>query len=337
MAAAGAAAIGVLLGLACAGSSEGRADGAGGTDAGALSTFVTRAQRGEVAPPDLDDVEHMCALLTSCERLPIPPNLIPTDFAACVRHFTNEMTSAAAINFSLTMRECGLQASSCSSLRSCALHGADPDSCSGRGKSNVVGFCDVSGRAITCWHEQPLAVRDCQRGGEQCVVAAGEAKCTLGPCPASIKDGDRPQCSASGTHKLQCEKGKLMSLDCAAFGLQCATAADGTVGCATTAAACAGTAKRCDGTTAVECVNGHEVHVDCAGAGLGCSAAPGSTPVGACTAAPPPTGACDPNEKARCDGANVRYCYAGRPRSYFCKALGFNRCDGSKGGVRCAM
>jgi hypothetical protein len=332
-------AVGVLIALACAGSTERVAGGAGNGsgDGGAFSTFVIRAQRGEVAPPDLDDVEHMCALLTACDRLPIPPNLIPQDFPACVRRFTEEMTSAAAINFSLTMRECGLQANSCAALRSCALHGANPDSCAGRGRTNVVSFCDVDGRAITCWHEQPLAVRDCQRGGEQCFVAGGEAKCALGPCPGSIKDGDKPQCSASGTHKLQCEKGKLVSLDCAAFGLRCTATTDGTAGCATTAPACVDAAKRCEGTTAVGCVNGHEVHVDCAGAGLVCAAAPGSTPVGACMAAPPTAGACDPAEKARCDGANVRYCYAGRPRSYFCKALGFNRCDSGKNAVRCAM
>jgi hypothetical protein len=326
----------VLVALACAGSSEAVAGGAGNGPAGA-GPLVARAQRGEVAPPDVDDVEHMCALLTACERLPIPPNLIPPDFPACVKRFAEEMTSAAAINFSLTMRECGLQANSCAALRSCALHGAAPDSCSGRGRTSVVGFCDVDGRAVACWHEQPLAVRDCQRGGEQCFVAGGEAKCTLGSCPSSVKDGDKPQCSASGTHKLQCEKGKLVSLDCAAFGLRCSTTADGTAACATTAPACVGAAKRCEGTTAVECVNGHEVRVDCAGAGLACAPAPGSTPIGSCVATPPPAGACDPAERPRCDGANVKYCYAGRSRSYFCKALGFGRCDSGKSGVRCAM
>jgi hypothetical protein len=331
--------VGIVVALACAGSAERAADGAGpgSADGGALSSFVTRAQRGEVAPPDLDDVEHMCALLTTCERLPIPPNLVPPDFQACVRRFTEEMTSPAAINFSLTMRECGLQSNSCSSLRACALHGANPDSCAGRGKTNVAGTCDVDGRAITCWHEQVLAVRDCQRGGETCIVQGGDAKCTLGPCPGNIKDGDKPQCSASGTHKLQCEKGKLASLDCQAFGLKCTTTADGTAGCATSGPACAGTSKRCEGNTAIGCFNGHEVRVDCGGAGLACNPTPGSTPVGACVAAPPPLGGCDPTEKARCDGSSIKYCYAGRPRSYFCKALGFNRCESAKNGARCSL
>ena len=236
------------------------------------------------------------------------------------------------------MRECGLQSNSCSALRACAFHGANPDACQGRGKSGVVGFCDVDGRALTCFHDQVVAVRDCSRGGEQCVVAGGDAKCVLGPCPATIKDGDRPQCSVSGTHKLQCEKGKLVSLDCSAFGLRCTTLPDATAGCATTGAPCTGgpTSKRCDGTSSIGCFNGHEVRVDCATAGLTCTAAPGSIPVGACVATPPATGACDPAVQARCDGASIKYCYGGKPRSYFCKALGFNRCDGTRG-ARCAM
>jgi len=339
LAAAGGVGIGVVVALACPGSSEHVADGAGpaASDAGVLSTFVSHAQRGEVAPPDLDDVEHMCALLTSCDRLPIPPNLVPSDFKDCVKHFAEEMTSFAAVNFSLTMRECGLQSNSCAALRQCALRGAATDACAGRGKSGVVGLCDVDGRAITCWHEQPLAVRDCQRGGEQCIVSGGDARCTLGPCPATIRDGDKPQCSASGTHKLQCEKGKLASLDCAAFGLKCTVGSDGAAGCATSGPSCTTNAKRCEGSTAVGCINGHEVRVDCGGAGLGCPSAPGATSVGACVAAPPPLGACDPNDKPRCDGASIKYCYAGRSRSYFCKALGFNRCENGKSGVHCAQ
>jgi hypothetical protein len=58
--------------------------------------------------------------------------------------------------------------------------------------------------------------------------------------------------------------------------------------------------------------------------------------VGACLAPPPPVTACDPGDKARCDGANIRYCYAGRTRSYFCKAFGFNKCETGKAGVHCA-
>jgi hypothetical protein len=334
--------IGVLVGLVAltTTTTETPAEAAGpnAADGGVMSTYVAHAQRGEVVPPDLDDVEHMCALLTSCDKLPIPPGMVPTDFKDCVKKFTDEMTSPGAIAFSLTMRECGLQSNSCANLRACALHGANPDACQGRGKQGVVGFCDVDGRAISCFNGQILGVRDCTRGGEQCIVAGGDAKCTLGPCPGTIKDGDKPVCSASGTHKLQCEKGKLVSLDCAAFGLHCATAADGTAGCATSGAACTGTAKRCDGNVAVGCFDGHEVRVDCGAGGMTCSPVPGATPVGACVAPPPPPpGGCDPSAAPKCDGANIKYCFAGKARSYFCKALGFNKCDGGKNGVRCAM
>ena len=335
------AGIGALLSIAALSSTETVAQGAGpgSPDGGALSSYVAHAQRGEVVPPDLDDVEHMCALLTSCPNLPLPPSMIPADFQSCVKKFTDELASPAAINFSLTMRECGLQSNSCVNLRSCMLHGANPDACQGRGTKGVVGFCDVDGRAITCFNNGILQVRDCTRGGEQCIVAGGSATCSLGPCPSNIKDGDRPQCSASGTHKLQCEKGKLVSLDCAAFGLHCTTAPDGTAGCATTGNACSGTAKRCDGNTAVGCFNGHEVRVDCAAGGMTCSPSPGTTPVGACVASPPPPagGGCDPSEKARCDGANVKYCFAGKPRSFFCKPLGFNKCDAGARGARCSL
>jgi hypothetical protein len=302
---------------------------------GASSPFVARARRGEVAVPALDEVEHMCALLTSCDKLPIPSALFPSDFPACVKKMTDEMTSVAAVNFSLTMRECGLQADSCAALRACARHGASAEACTGRGRQSVVGFCDVDGRALTCWHDEVLAVRDCTRGGEQCIVVDGEATCTLGACPASIKEGDKPCCSPSGTHLLHCEKGKLASLDCTAFGLKCATASDGTSGCATGGPQCSDGAKRCAGNVAIGCLNGHEVRVDCDAAGLACAPSPGAIAVGACVARPPPSSGCAPDDKAKCDGSSIQYCYAGRPRSYSCSALGFHKCEAGKTGVRC--
>jgi hypothetical protein len=279
----------------------------------------------------------MCALLTSCDKLPIPPSLIPGDFSSCVAKMASELASPSAVGFSLLMRECGLQSNSCAALRSCALRGADPDACAGRGKQAVVGFCDVDGRALACWHEQPLAVRDCPRGGEQCIVVDGQATCTLGPCPATIAEGEKARCSASGRHLLHCEKGKLASLDCEAFGLKCAVGADGVAGCATSGAPCAAASRRCDGNAAVGCYDGHEVRVDCGAAGMTCASTPGNTPVGACfSPAPPPMEACDMSDHGKCDGANVKYCYAGLPRVYPCKALGFNRCDATATGVRCS-
>lgn len=117
--AAGGVGAGTLVALAYVSSAEGTADGAPPTspDGGALTTFVTQALRGEYVPPDLDQVERMCALLTGCSALPIPPNLVPTDFPSCVKRFTEEMTGVGGIEFSLTMRECGLEASSCAALQ----------------------------------------------------------------------------------------------------------------------------------------------------------------------------------------------------------------------------
>ncbi len=334
--------LGLLLTLICAAAgttvvAPAEGAGPGGADGGAaLSSFVAHAQRGEVEPPDIDDVEHMCALLTSCDKLALPSGWIPPDFQSCVKKFTEDLTSPSAVNFSLTIRECGLQSNSCAALRSCALHGASPDSCQGRGHAGVVGFCDVDGRALSCWHDQVLSVVDCGRGNEQCIVAGGDSKCVLGPCPGNIKDGDKPVCANDGAHKLQCEKGKLVSRDCGVFGLKCTTGADGAAACATSSPACTGNSKRCDGNTAVGCFNGHEVRVDCAAAGLSCNSTPGSTPVGACVSTPPANG-CDPSTPAKCDGASIKHCYGGKPRAYFCKALGFNKCDSSGKGVRCAM
>ena len=335
------AAFGVAL--ACASSSEAgvgdRLAGPGAPDAGAVSGttgVASNALRSQVVPPDVSEVERMCALLTSCDRLPLPASLVPDDFASCVKKMSEELSSATAVNFSLTLRECGLQSDSCASLRTCALHGASPDACSGRGKQAVISFCDVDGRALTCWHDQTLAVRDCPRGGEQCLVQGGQATCSLGSCPSTIVEGDKPRCSGSGTHLLRCEKGKLATLDCAAFGLRCAVGPDGTAGCATNGPPCAAGSARCDGNVAIACVNGHEVKIECSAAGLACNQVAGAgMPVGACVASPLPSGGCDPNERARCDDGVIKYCAAGRPRTYSCRSAGFARCGASKTGTRC--
>src|SRR5579864_2990510 len=126
-----------------------QADAGSSTDGKSIAPFVAAARRGEVAVPSVDEIEHMCALLTSCDKLPIPSTLFPSDFQACVTKMTEEMASPSAVLFSLTMRECALKADSCASLRDCALHGASADACKGRGRQGVVGFCDVEGRALT--------------------------------------------------------------------------------------------------------------------------------------------------------------------------------------------
>jgi hypothetical protein len=331
-----AAAMGVGVALAVGTSIERPAEaGSNGADGAAPSSFVARARRGEVAAPALGEVERMCALLTSCDRLPIPPALFPSDFGACVKKMMADMSSPSAVNFSLTMRECGLEASSCASLRACALHGAGVDSCKGRGQKGVVGFCDVVGRAMTCWHDEVLSVRDCTRGSEQCIVVDGEATCALGACGAADA-GDGARCSSSGSHLLRCEKGRLASLDCTAFGLRCAKRADGGAGCATGGPPCGESSKRCDGDVAVGCYNGHEVRVDCDAASMSCAAAPGSTQVGACAAPAVDKAECDPADKPRCEGASIRHCFAGKSRTVSCASLGFKRCDASGAIARCS-
>jgi hypothetical protein len=308
---------------------------AGSGDAGATTPFLLSTQRGEVIPPDTEDVEHMCALLASCGDLPLPPNLVPEDFAKCVRKTADEMASPAAVNFSLTMRECGLRTNSCSELKKCVLRGVKSDACKGRGQTGAAGLCDADGRAITCFHDRVLAVRDCPRGGELCSVRDGQATCSLGACTPENKEGGAPTCSASGTRILRCEKGRLVSLDCATFGLRCTNGSEGAV-CSTATAPCSGATKRCDGPNTVGCFNGHEVKVECSAAGLSCSIGPNtSATVGACTTPVPATGACDASAAAKCDGATIKYCLGGKPRSYFCKSLGFAKCVSDGKGARC--
>lgn len=324
-----AAAVLPITGISAADERESRDAGAAGTAA------------GHVMPADLEDVEHMCALLTACERLPLPGGIVPHDFVGCTRTLYAELASPSAISFSLTLRDCGLRASSCGELRSCALRGAKVDVCTGRGKAGPVDMCDGDGRAVTCNGERVSLVRDCPRGGEQCVVRDGHAVCALGSCD---KDA-APACSPSGTRVLECKKGKLLSLDCGAFGLQCTSSADGPR-CATQGASCREGATRCEGSSAVGCWHGHEVRVDCGARGLACSSGASPATVGACAVVAPPArpagtdaGAppsCDPSAPPRCDGASLRWCAWGQPRSYLCKSVGLQRCVSDDKGARCA-
>jgi len=276
-----AAAVGLVTGVSGVSSAEPRDD----RDSGAANSAApgaaaanggNAAAAGHVTPADLEDVEHMCALLTACERLPLPSGIVPHDFVGCTRTLYAELASPGAVAFSLTLRDCGLRASSCGELRSCALRGAKADVCSGRGKTGSVDMCDGDGRAVTCTNERVSLVRDCPRGGEQCVVRDGHAVCALGSCD---KDA-APACSPSGTRVLECKKGKLLSLDCGAFGLQCTSSADGPR-CATQGASCREGTTRCEGSTAVGCWHGREVRVDCGARGLACAnGAPSTTSIG---------------------------------------------------------
>ncbi|MDB4943140.1 MAG: hypothetical protein JWP97_2674 [Labilithrix sp.] len=309
-------------------SRTGAADDAGATVVPPGGTAVPRpaaAPPAHVTPVDLEDVEHMCALLTSCERLPLPAGLVPKDFVACTKALYAELASPAAASFSLTLRDCGLRASSCGELRTCALRGASADACKGRGKVGPVDLCDAEGRAVTCSQERVALVRDCPRGGEQCAVRDGKAVCALGPCETEAASS----CSPSGTRVVECKKGKLLSLDCGAFGLRCAPSAEGPQ-CATQGAPCTEDAQRCDGATSIACWHRHEVRVDCGARGLVCASGqaagggPAMAVVGACAVAK--AGACDPAAPGTCDGATLRYCAFGQPRAYLCKSVGLSRC-----------
>lgn len=289
----------------------------------------------------------MCALLTSCDKLPLPTGIVPRDFVGCTRALYAELASAASVSFSLTLRDCGLRASSCGELRACALRGARAEVCAGRGKTGAVDMCDGDGRAITCTAERVTMVRDCPRGGEQCVVQDGHAVCALGSCE---KDA-APACSASGTRVLECKKGKLLSLDCAAFGLKCSPSPDGPK-CATQAATCHEGTTRCEGATAVACFHGHEVRIDCGARGLACGAGTAAldagggsiSPVGACavvapaasSAAAASASACDASAPPKCDGATLKWCAWGQSRGYLCKSVGLQRCVVDEKGGRCA-
>ena len=338
-----------IAGVSAADERDGSRDAGSNAARAPLSAVPTA---GHVMPADLEDVEHMCALLTACEKLPLPSGIVPHDFVGCTRTLYAELASPAAVAFSLTLRDCGLRASSCGELRSCALRGAKVDVCAGRGKAGPVDMCDGDGRAITCTNERVSLVRDCPRGGEQCVVREGHAVCALGSCEKETA----PACSVSGTRVLECKKGKLLSLDCGAFGLQCASSADGPK-CATQGVTCREGSTRCDGPNAVGCWHCHEVRVDCGARGLGCGVASGagdgggrasSSPlsVGACAVIAPPArpagtdaGAaapCDPSAAPRCDGASLRWCAWGQPRSYLCKSVGLQRCVSDEKGARCA-
>ena len=303
---------------------------------GGVPAYIVNASQGIVRPPDLRDVEDLCALLTSCDKLPFPPNVIPNSMPKCVEALMATLSEPDAVKFSLAIREAGLAAISCKDLRDRALHGADPNACKGRGRGGRgIGICDLDGRAITCYNEQVVAVRDCPRGGEQCVAGQGQAACAIGPCTEENKEGGPWTCSASGQRMLRCDHGKLASLDCAAFGLKCTTD-QAKAGCAPPTPTCAGPGIHCDGNVAVGCEHGHEVRIDCGAAGMTCSQTAGSTAVGACVAPPPSVGEkCDAKDASKCDGAKISYCFAGQRRSYLCKTVGLDKCVKEGGVVHC--
>ncbi len=307
---------------------------------------------GRIVPTPIADIEKMCTLLTGCADLPLPA---PPDVASCVRDLGSWLARPDAVSFSLTLRECALGATSCGQLVTCARRGVHADVCQGRGQNGASAFCDVDGRAVTCVHGAVTQVRDCSRGGERCQASSGDAQCSLasvaGATGSRSNDacadatttggGAAPvaRCSASGTHLLTCDQGKSASIDCAAFGLVCASGADG-AGCAPPSATCSAGSERCENGVAVRCLHGHEVRIDCGAAGLVCDGA--GAAVGACRVPSVAGGPVDPCLHAPApscgEGAQLTYCAtaAGGMRRVSCKQGGLGRCVRDAHGARCA-
>ena len=304
---------------------------------GGVAPAVALAAQGLVVPPAVEDVEEMCAFLIGCPDIPLP---VPRqDVGECVQHFIHGMTSPEAVKFSLPLRECGLQANSCKELRECAQRGVQPSICKDRGADKPISFCDTEGRVVNCYKGKLMQVRDCPRYGEQCAARDGSAACVLGSCPAEVPSDGTPVCSANGQKVFQCDRGKLVSLDCTAFGLACVKDPEGKPACAppsTTACATKGTT-RCEGEDAIGCVGGHEVHVQCGKSGMKCAEKPGKDTYGVCAAPAADGGSCTPDSPSKCNGSTVQYCLAGAQRSFFCKGLGFDKCLGGPGKVHCAL
>ncbi len=279
-----------------------------------------------VVPPVLDDVATLCALLSGCNGLPIAASVSSDDFGACLKRYAPMLASPAAFGVSLSVRECGMRAASCTSFRECLLRGVKSEACVGRGKSGPVGMCDADGRAIVCSKEKVAAVRDCPRGGEHCRVREGEAVCVLDRCEAV--EGEKPKCL--GSKKTVCDKGLIASVDCSVLGMVCEDGPEGAA-CVPKGAPCGG--DRCAGSLAIGCFAGREVAIACEKAGLTCSETSG--PFGRCqrAASEPPTCA---GEAFRCEGAAIKGCFGGSNVNFQCGAVGLKKCESAGKGVRCA-
>ena len=308
----------------------------------ATSPYLLKAGQGTVLPPSIDDAEAFCALALACLDIAMYPPA--PDFQGCVNALMNQLTSPEALNASLTIRECGLRATSCKTLRSCALKGAEPSICAGVATDTPkpVGKCDMDGRAVQCWRGKVLGVRNCGLANEICVAKAGNAECALaGACPATVKEN----WSCAGTRMVKCLDGKFLSIDCSVLNLACVSGPgpDGktTVGCAPGGTkACTKNEISCSGTNAVGCVYGKEVSVACGDEGMKCADPkkdPTEMTVGVCEL-PAVDKPCDPKTfKASCaKNATMEYCSHGSVRNFNCKTVGANKCVMDKGsGPRC--
>jgi hypothetical protein len=313
-------------------------------DAGAMSPYLVKAGTGQVLPPSIEDAEAFCALALACKDVPMFPPA--PDLPSCVHDLMTQLSTPAALNASLAIRQCGLTATSCASLRKCALKGAESKVCDGVAleSKEPIGKCDIGGHAVTCWRGKVLGVRDCELADELCVAKEGKAECALpGACPAGTKN----EWSCAGTRMVKCQDGKFLSIDCKVLNLTCQSAPDATgktvATCAPpTGASCKPTDKwSCSGTSAVGCVGGKEVKVSCGDQAMTCvdpAKAVGERTVGACEAASVDK-PCDPKKSPpKCNGSAIEYCLNGAPRTFQCKSIGAAKCTQEKGsGPRCAL
>lgn len=295
------------------------------------SVYISRAGAGVVLPPSLDDAEAFCALALACKDVPMyPPE---PEFQKCVKTIMAQLSGPDALTASLSIRECGLSATSCTKLRQCALKGAAATACDGVAleSDTPIGKCDMDARAITCWRGKVLGVRNCGLADELCVAKGGKADCALvGACPANAK----ADWTCAGNRMVKCQDNKFLSIDCSVLNLTCVSA-DGKAACApakTPACKAGANTSSCKGTDALACVNGKELKVDCGQQGMGChdpTKAADERTVGLCEM-PAPTekkDACDPAKfESKCEGSAIKYCAAGTIRSYQCKSIGASKC-----------
>ena len=296
-------------------------------------------QRGEVVPPDLDDVEHMCALLTSCDKLPIPPSLIPPDFAVVREEDDRRADLAPAASTSRS--RCASAGCSRTRARACAPARCTaptptpaPAAASRASSASATSTAARSPAGTT----RSLAVRDCPRGGEQCLVATARRRAPSGRArrrrrrrqAALLRVGDAPAALREG----QAREPRLRGLRPQVRHRR----PTGPPACATAGPPCAGSAKRCEGEhrgRLLQRPRGAR-RLRRRRADVHRRRRAGRPSARACRRRRPSAGAI-PDQAPRCDGANIKYCVAGKPRSHFCKAMGFNKCDSSHNGPHCAL
>ena len=302
---------------------------------GPNSALVRNAKLGQVIPPVLDDVEVMCSLLTGCKDVAFPKPA--DDLPGCVDTTLSALSSPDALSISLRLRQCALQANSCSQMRACALGGAKENVCAGRAMKvdKPIGFCDLDGRAVSCYHGKALFVRDCPLAGEQCSIVNGKPICSLGTCPASLAEG-QATCSANHKRVLSCVQGRLKSRDCSLLGLVCEKDGSGKPQCVPPTKKCDANAPEhaCQGPDALGCLLGHAVTVKCGRADMNCALPHDPDAVGVCSMGEKAGPKCK-SKRPKCAGGVITYCLHGHERRFLCKAFGFRGCENTPRGPRC--